>query len=368
MTAHDLFTPVRLGAFSLRNRMVMAPMTRMRAAPGGVPTADMARYYAQRASAGLIVTEATSISVQGSGCLNAPGIHTDAQRAGWRQVVKEVHEAGGLFFLQLWHMGRISHPSFQAGGALPVAPSAIAPRSGRILTVTGMQDYVAPRALDRKELPHIVAQYVAAAHCALSAGCDGVEIHNANGYLLDQFLRDGTNHRSDEYGGSIANRCRLTIEVAEAVTQACGAGRVGIRFSPSSSFNDMSDTTPLPTFRHVLRELNQLRLAYVHVITASDEDVRHGGVAVPLVTLRRAHHGPMIAANGFDRASATRLLAEGGADAVAFGRLFLANPDLPERFRADAPLNAPDESTFYGGTSAGYTDYPSLGTQPATQP
>jgi len=361
----DLFTSVRFGDIGARNRVVMAPMTRMRAGPGGVPTPMMAGYYAQRAGAGLIVTEATAISVQGTGCLHAPGIHTDEQRAGWRDVVKAVHEAGGQVFLQLWHMGRISHPSFQADGGLPVAPSAIAPRSGEILTGSGMQPYVTPRALERKELPGIVAQYVTAARCAISAGFDGVEIHAADGYLLDQFLRDGTNQRTDEYGGSVSNRARLPLEVAEAVTQACGAGRVGIRFSPGGVFNDMSDSSPLATFRHLLHELNRLQLAYVHVVTNTEDDVRLGAVAVPLAALRRAHHGPLIAANGFDRASATRLLAAGTADAVAFGRLFLANPDLPERFRRDAPLNAPDPSTFYGGGAAGYTDYPSLPAEPA---
>ena len=338
----------------------MCPLTRMRAGPGRVPTPLMAEYYVQRATAGLMITEATAISQQGTGCPNTPGIYTDAQVAGWQRVTEAVHHAGGRMFLQLWHMGRISHPSFQPGGGLPVAPSAIAPRSGQALTETGPQPYVTPRALETEELPGIVGQYSAAAQRAKTAGFDGVEIHNANGYLLDQFLRDGTNRRTDDYGGPARNRARLTLEVAEAVAQVWGAERVGIRFSPGGVFNDMHDSNPLVTFSYVLRELNRFHLAYAHLIVSTEDDIRHGAVPVPLAALREEFHGPLIVANGFDRETGTRAVAEGAADAVAFGRLFLANPDLPERFRLKAPLNTPDESTFYGGAEKGYTDYPAL--------
>jgi N-ethylmaleimide reductase len=320
----------------------------------------MAEYYAQRAAAGLIVTEATAVSQQGTGCPNTPGIYTDEQVAGWQRVTQAVHHAGGRIFLQLWHMGRISHPSFQPGGGLPVAPSAIAPQSGQVLTETGMQPYVTPRALETTEMAGVVSQYSAGAQRAKIAGFDGVEIHNANGYLLDQFLRDGTNHRTDVYGGPAGNRARLTLEVAEAATKVWGGGRVGIRFSPGGVFNDMRDANPLATFRYVLHELNRFHLAYAHLIVSTEDDMRHGAVLVPLAALRQEFHGPLIVANGFNRETATRAVAEDVADAVAFGRLFLANPDLPQRFRLIAPLNAPDESTFYGGTEKGYTDYPAL--------
>jgi len=363
MNTPTLFTPVRLGAVNAPNRIVMAPLTRMRAGPGRVPTALMAEYYSQRASAGLIVTEATAVSQQGTGCPNTPGIYTDDQVAGWRRVTDAVHHAGGRIFLQLWHMGRISDPSFQPGGGLPVAPSAIAPRSGQVLTETGMRPYVTPRALETSELPGIVSQYTDAAQHAKTAGFDGVEIHNANGYLLDQFLRDGTNHRTDEYGGPVANRARLTLEVTQAVTKVWGSDRVGIRFSPGGVFNDMRDSDPLATFSYVLRELNPFRLAYAHLIATTEDDLRHGAALVPLAALRHEFHGPLIANGGFTRDTATCALADGTADAVAFGRLFLANPDLPERLRSNSPLNTPDESTFYGGAEKGYTDYPALAPQ-----
>jgi N-ethylmaleimide reductase len=266
-------------------------------------------------------------------------------------------------FLQLWHMGRISHPSFQPDGGLPVAPSAIAPRTGRALTENGTQPYVTPRALKKEELPGIVAQYAAGAERAKIAGFDGVEIHNANGYLLDQFLRDGTNQRTDEYGGPVRNRARLTLEVTDAVTQVWGADRVGIRFSPGGVFNDMRDSDPLATFSHVLHELNRFELAYAHLIVSTEDDLRHGAVPVPLAALRNEFHGPLIVANGFNRVTATLALEEGIADAVAFGRLFIANPDLPERFRLKSTLNPLDEATLYGGAEKGYTDYPALGPQ-----
>ncbi len=363
MNIPNLFTPILLGALAAPNRIVMAPLTRMRAGPGRVPTALMAEYYAQRAAAGLIVSEATAISQQGTGCPNTPGIYTDDQIAGWQIVTEAVHRAGGRIFLQLWHMGRISHPSFQADGGAPVAPSPIAPGAGQILTEHGMQPYVTPRALRKEELPGIVLQYAIAAEHAKRAGFDGVEIHNANGYLLDQFLRDGTNQRTDEYGGPARNRARLTLEVTDAVTQVWGGDRLGIRFSPGGVFNDMRDSNPLETFGHVLHELNRFKLAYAHLIMSTEEDFRHGAAPVPLAALGKEFHGPLIVANGFTRATGTLVLEEDLADAVAFGRLFIANPDLPERFRLDAPLNALDESTLYGGSQKGYTDYPALGPQ-----
>jgi len=363
MNTPTLFTPVYLGAIEAPNRIIMAPLTRMRAGPGRVPTALMVKYYAQRAAAGLIITEATAVSQQGTGSPNTPGIYTDEQVAGWQHVTEAVHDAGGRIFLQLWHMGRISHPSFQPSGGLPVAPSAIAPRSGQVLTERGMQPYVMPRALRTDELAGIIAQYANGAQRAKTAGFDGVEIHNANGYLLDQFLRDGTNHRTDDYGGPVRNRSRLTLEVTEAVTDIWGDDRVGIRFSPGSVFNDMHDSNPLATFSHVLHELNRFELAYAHLIVSTEDDLRHGAVPVPLKILQGEFHGPLIIANGFNLATATHAIAEGMADAVAFGRLFLANPDLPHRFQLNESLNTPDESTFYGGGEKGYTDYPALGPQ-----
>ena len=363
MITPNLFTPARLGSLEIPNRIVMAPLTRMRAGAGRVPTALMAKYYAQRAAAGLIVNEATAISQQGTGCPNSPGIYTDDQIAGWQLVTKVVHEAGGRIFLQLWHMGRISHPSYQLNGELPVAPSAIAPRTGQVLTETGMQPYVTPRALRKDELPGIVMQYAIAADHAKTAGFDGVEIHNANGYLLDQFLRDGTNLRTDEYGGPARNRARLTLEVVDAVVQVWGGDKVGIRFSPGGVFNDMHDSNPLETFSHVLHELNSYKLAYAHLIVSTEDDLRHGAVPVPLAALRKEFYGPLIIANGFTRATGTQALAEDLADAIAFGRLFIANPDLPERFRLNSTLNPLDEVTLYGGSEKGYTDYPALGPQ-----
>ena len=358
MNTPNLFTPVRLGALEAPNRIVMAPLARMRAGPGRVPTPLMAEYYARRPAVGLIITEATAISLQGTGCPNSPGIYTDEQITGWRRITGAVHHAGGRIFLQLSHMGRISHPSYQPDGGLPVAPSAIAPRSGQVLTENGMQPYVTPRALKPEELPGIVAQYAAGAQRAKIAGFDGVEIHNANGCLLDQFLREGTNHRTDDYGGPVRNRARLTLEVTVAVTKVWGADRVGICFSPGGVFNDMHDSNPLATFSHVLHELNRFNLAYAHLIMPTEDDLRQGAAPVSLVTLRQEFHGPLIVANGFTYTTATQVLAENLADAAAFERLFIANPDLPERFRLKGPLDSPDESTFYGGAQKDFTDYP----------
>jgi N-ethylmaleimide reductase len=337
----------------------MAPLTRCRAGPGNVPTDLNATYYGQRASAGLIISEATSVSERGFGYADTPGIFSGAQASGWRKVTEAVHARAGRIFLQLWHVGRISHPAFQPDGDRPVAPSAVRPR-GKVQTPGGPVDFVTPRALEASEIPLLVDEYARGARLAMEAGFDGVEIHNANGYLLDQFLRDGTNHRTDGYGGSARKRARLTLEVVEAVTGVCGCGRVGIRFSPGGVFNDMHDSHPLDTFGHVLRELRPLGLAYAHITRTSAEDAQHGAVEIGPRELRPDYPGNIVSAGDFTLESGNQALAEGWADAVAFGGLFLANPDLPERFRAHAPLNSPNEATFYSKGSEGYTDYPRL--------
>jgi len=364
MEIPDLFSAVRLGAMTAPNRMIMAPVTRLQAGPGRTPTLLMAEYYAQRVAAGLIISQATAVSEQGTGFPHTPGIFSAGQVAGWQRVNDAVHDGDGRIFLQLRHVGRISHPSFQPGGERPVAPSALIPRTGQVLTEKGLQPYVAPRALRIGELPGIVTQFATAAVSAKIAGFDGVEIHNADGYLLDQFLRDDTNRRVDDYGGSARNRARLTLEVASAVTKVWGADRVGICFSPGSSFNDMHDSNPLATFSHVLHELNRLGLAYVRLIISTEEDLRHGAVRVPLPALRKEFHGPLIVAHGFTRATATQVLAENLAEAVSFGRLFIANPNLPECFRLNAPLNLLDEATWLDGAPPGYPANPTPILQP----
>jgi N-ethylmaleimide reductase len=363
MNTPDPFTPVRLGTIEAPNRIVMAPLTRTRAGPGRVPAPPPVEKYAHRAAAGLIVSEAVAISQQGTGCPNSPGIYTDEQIAGWQKVTEAVDRAGGRMFLRLCQMGQISHASFQLDGGLPVAPTAIAPRTGQVLTEKGMQPYVMPPALRKEELPGVVAQYAIAANHANTAGFDGVEIHNANGYLLGQFLRDGTNHRTDEYGGPARKRARLTLQVTDAVTEVWGADRAGIRFSPGVVFNDMHDSSPLETFSHVLHELNRFKPAHAHLIVSTEDNLKHGPLPVPLAAFRKEFHGSLIAANGFTYAKATHALAQEMADAVAFGRLFIANPDLPERFRLDAPLSTLDEAKLYGGSKKGYADYPAMGPQ-----
>jgi N-ethylmaleimide reductase len=356
MTPH-LFSPIQIGPYRLSNRIIMAPLTRMRA-PESIPTELMQAYYCQRASAGLIITEATAISPQGVGYPAIPGIYTDAQIKGWKKITDAVHTKGGRIFLQLWHVGRISHPDFH-NGELPVAPSAIAPE-GNAVTYEGLKPFVTPRALTTEELPGIVDQYRTAAKNALAAGFDGVEIHSANGYLLDQFLRDGTNQRTDNYGGSMENRCRLLLEVVTAVTRVWGAERVGVRLSPSGTFNDMKDSAPEKLFVYVLGQLNRFDLAYLHIVDALEGDIRHGASVVDLAVLRRAYLGALIVCGEYDKARADFALAHELADAVAFGQLYIANPDLVERFRVNAPLNTPEPATFYGGDEAGYTDYPFL--------
>lgn len=352
-----LYTPLQLGRYTLPNRIIMAPLTRCRA-PNYIPTPLMATYYAQRASAGLIISEATPITPLGIGYSATPGIYTDEQITAWQKITAAVHAEKGLIFLQLWHVGRISHPDFH-NGALPIAPSAIAP-AGMCFTPNGLKPFVTPRALAVDEMPMIIEQYRQAAKNALQAGFDGVEIHSANGYLLDEFLRDGTNQRNDQYGGSVENRARLLLEVTAAVTEVCGADRVGVRFSPSGTFNDMSDSNPEAIFSYVLAQLNPYQLAYVHIVDALEGDIRHGANVVPLAALRQAYSGTFIVCGGYDQARGTEALAQNQADAIAFGQLYIANPDLVARFQLNAPLNPADPSTFYGGDSKGYTDYPAL--------
>ncbi len=354
--AADLFTPLDLGPCRLRNRVVMAPLTRCRAGAGDVPRALNVEYYRQRASAGLIITEASQIAPEGKGYPATPGIYNAAQTAGWARVTNAVHERGGRIFLQLWHVGRISHPCYQPGGALPVAPSAIRP-AGEVGTPEGRVPYVTPRALETHEIPGLVAQYAAAARNARAAGFDGVEIHAANGYLIDQFLRDGTNRRTDAYGGSLENRLRFLAEVVEAVADVWGAGRVGVRLSPISGFNDMRDSDPAATFGAAAEMLGRAGLAYLHVI----EQDRTGGIDdFDWGALKRAFGGVYMANGGYDFTRASVALARGDADLVAFGVPYIANPDLVERFSAGAPLNEADPATFYGGDARGYTDYPAL--------
>jgi len=353
-----LFAPIQLGSYELRNRIVMAPLTRNRAGQRQVPQAMNVRYYQQRASAGLIISEATQVCPEGIGYPNTPGIHSAEQEKGWRMVTEAVHQQGGRMFLQLWHVGRISHPSLQSGGALPVAPSAIRPE-GDAFTYEGLKPFVTPRALETTELPGIVAHYRQGAQHALDAGFDGVEIHAANGYLLDQFLRDGSNRRTDAYGGSIENRTRLLLEVVEAVTQVWGVKRVGVRISPINPFNSMHDSDPDNTFGYVVERLGALKLAYLHVVEMGQSGVSTGQV-VNFRRLRDLFGGVYMANGDYTYERATACLARGGADLIAFGRLFLANPDLPERFAKRAPLNVPQPETFYGGDEKGYTDYPCL--------
>ncbi len=353
----DLFQPVRLGPATLANRIVMAPLTRSRAGSGDVPGPMNAAYYAQRASAGLIVSEATQITAQGKGYAWTPGIETAAQVAGWKLVTRAVHERGGKIFSQMWHVGRISHPSLQPGGALPVAPSAVRPE-GQAFTETGFQPFVTPRALETDEIAGIVEDYRAAAGRALEAGFDGVEIHAANGYLIDQFLRDKTNRRTDRYGGSIENRTRFLAEVVAAVVSVVGGGRTGIRLAPLSPANDIADSDPKALFLAAVERLNPHHLAYMHLIEGATRGPREVAGGFDLQLLRRAFNGLYMANNGYDRDMALRARRDDLADLIAFGRPFIANPDLVERLRAGLPLAEPDQATFYGGDARGYTDYP----------
>jgi N-ethylmaleimide reductase len=366
--ASTLFDPVQLGPLRLHNRIVMAPLTRNRA-PGALPTPLMAEYYAQRASAGLIVSEATAITQQGQGYSDVPGLYSTGQLDGWRRVTDAVHARGGRIFCQLWHVGRVSHTQLQPGGQSPVAPSALVAKAKTWLKnpdgTGGFVPTSEPRALDAAELPGIVRDFRHAARNALLAGFDGVEVHGANGYLLDQFLKGGANLRHDDYGGSIANRARLLLEVMREVAAEAGRERVGVRLSPVTPANDIWDADPQPLFEHVVRELAAIDLAYLHIIEGATGGPREitdrpfDYAAMRSAWRQAGARGAWMVNNGYDKALATQALAQ-GADLVAFGKLFIANPDLVHRLHDDAPLNAWDKATFYGGGAQGYTDYPFL--------
>ncbi|MDT0497928.1 alkene reductase [Algiphilus sp. W345] len=359
MTAPSpLFDPISVGALRLANRIAMAPLTRNRAADGNVPTDLHATYYAQRASAGLIISEATQISPLGQGYLRTPGIHSPEQVAGWRRVSEAVHAAGGRMVIQLWHVGRISHLSLLPEGEVPVAPSAIRANTKTFIE-SGFADVSEPRALRLDEIPAIVEDYRRAARNAMDAGFDGVEIHGANGYLIDQFLKDSSNRRDDEYGGSVENRTRFLYEVAQAVTAEIGGERTGLRLSPVSPANDAYDSDPQALFGRAVERLAPFGLAYIHVIEGATQGPRDLK-GFDFLALRRSFAGAWIANNGYDGAMAAAAIESGAADMVAFGRAFIANPDLPRRLREGAPLNEPNRDTFYGGGAEGYTDYPAL--------
>ena len=357
----SLFSAIDLGATSLSHRVVMAPLTRLRSdRDGDVPNALMLEYYRQRASeGGLIISEATAVALNGRGYLGAPGIYSDAQVDGWRGITDAVHAKGGRIFLQLWHVGRVSHVDM-TGGEDPVAPSALS-FEGAAFTANGWVPPSPSRALEAHEIPGIVETFRRAAERAQVAGFDGVEIHGANGYLLDQFLHDGSNQRSDIYGGSVENRARLLLEVIEAAVSVWGGDRVGVRLSPGGKFLSMSDSNPEATFDYVASALNRFGLAYLHIIEPrvnGSEVVVEGQAPVASARLRKIFTGPLIAAGGFEAEDAQAAIARGDVDLVAFGRHFIANPDLPKRFELDLPLNAYDRNTFYGGDHRGYTDYP----------
>ncbi|MEI8145698.1 MAG: alkene reductase [Alphaproteobacteria bacterium] len=359
LDASPLFQPFTLGDLVVPNRIAMAPLTRNRAAHGtDAPHALNATYYEQRASAGLLITEASQISRQGQGYIWTPGIYTDAQIAGWKGVTDKVHHAGGRIFIQLWHVGRVSHTSLQANDGAPVAPSAIAAKT-KTFVASGFADTSLPRALETAEIPGIVAAYAQAAENAKKAGFDGIEIHGANGYLIDQFMKDGTNHRTDAYGGSVENRMRFGLEVVDAIAKVFPMNRLGIRLSPVSPANDAVSSEPMAQFGAFVSELSKRGLAFIHVVEGATGGARDN-VAFDYMALRKAFSGAYIANNGYTRELAISAVAEGRADMVAFGKAFIANPDLVERLRVDAPLNVGDRNTFYGGGAEGYTDYPTL--------
>ncbi len=358
MTASKLFEPYKMGAITLSNRTAMAPLTRNRAVAGLVPNPLAIEYYGQRASAGLLITEASQVSQQGQGYQDTPGIYSKEQVAGWRKITDRVHERGGHIFIQLWHVGRVSHTDLQANNAAPVAPSAIRAK-GKTFVGNTFADVSEPRALTLEEIPGIIESYKRGAANAIEAGFDGVEIHGANGYLLDQFAKDGANKRTDAYGGSIENRARLMLEVSKTITETIGAERTGIRLSPVTPANDISDSNPQPLFDHIVDQLNALKLVYIHVIegaTGGPRDI----APFDYDGIRKRFGGTYIANNGYDFKLANEVLEKNRADLIAFGKPFISNPDLVERLKRGAPLNEPDRTTFYGGGAKGYTDYPVL--------
>jgi N-ethylmaleimide reductase len=368
---NSLFEPITLAGLALPHRIAMAPLTRSRAGEGNVPTDLNVEYYRQRASAALIITEATQISQQGQGYAWTPGIHDEAQIAGWARVADAVHTEGGRIFMQLWHVGRVSHPVFQPGGALPVAPTAMpVPGKTFIIDESGngiWADVPVPQELTTDGIQQIVADFVQAARNAIAAGMDGVEIHAANGYLIDQFINSASNHRTDIYGGSIENRVRLLLEVVDAVTAAVGSMRVGVRLTPMGRFMGMADDTPEETFGRIASEMDRRNLAYLHIVepeivgteASEEQDPRYDAI---VQLMREQYTGVLMLAGGYDQARAEHALAEGRGDIIAFGKLFLANPDLPERFARGTHLNEADRSSFFGGDAGGYTDYPALDT------
>lgn len=366
-----LFQSYRLGPLELPNLVIMSPLTRSRATqPGDVPSMMNAEYYRQRAGVGLIISEATQVSPQGKGYAFTPGIHSDAQVDGWRLVTDAVHEVGGHIHLQLWHVGRISRPELQPNGDTPVAPSPIRPTGAKtfISAESGMVDILEPRALEAAEIPGVVEQFRHGAENARRAGFDGVEIHAANGYLIDQFLRSGSNQRSDEFGGSVENRLRLPMMIVDAVIEVWGADRVGIRVSPTGSFNDMKDDDPLATYGELAKRLNERGIAYVEVVEDSFQGNHADGRPEDVIdAIRAGYKGTYIANGGYDAEQARRRLTEGRCDLVSFGRPMISNPDLIERLRGDAPLSEWDANTFYGGGEHGYTDYPTLTDQARTR-
>jgi N-ethylmaleimide reductase len=365
MTDLKLLSPANLGALELPNRMILAPLTRCRAGEGYIPQPINATYYAQRASAGLIISEATQVARNGIGYPNTPGIYTSEQVEGWRQVTDAVHSQGGRIFLQLWHAGRVAHPSLLPEGELPIAPSAI-PANCMADTTYGQQPHVTPRALALTEIPEIVEIFQQGAKNAVTAGFDGVEIHSANGYLLDQFLQDHSNKRTDEYGGSVEKRARLVLEVVQAVVEVWGRGKVGVRVSPSSAFNDMHDSNPSAIFGYLAAALNPFGLAYLHVIEPRIQGnitITESGKGLGARFFRSIFQGSIITAGGYTCETGEAILQEHSADFVAYGRLFLSNPDLPKRFALNKALNQCNRDTFYSSGEEGYIDYPAINTR-----
>ncbi len=365
MSQTKLFEPYKLGSVTLSNRTVMAPLTRNRALAGLVPNPLAIEYYGQRASAGLLISEATQISQQGQGYQDTPGIYSQEQVAGWRKVTDRVHERGGHIYLQLWHVGRISHTDLQPNNGAPVAPSAIRAK-GKTFVGGTFADVSEPRALELSEIPGIIDDFKRGAANAIAAGFDGVEVHGANGYLLEQFAKDGANKRTDSYGGSIENRARLMLQVSQAVAAEVGAARTGIRISPVTPANDISDSNPQALYDHIVDQLSALKLVYIHVVegaTGGPRDI----APFDYKALRNRFKGTYIANNGYTLDLANKVLAADDADLIAFGKLFISNPDLVERLKRGAPLNDFDKATFYGGDAKGYTDYPTLEVAQAAQ-
>ncbi len=363
----ELFAPLKVGRYELSHRIALAPLTRMRAAPATLAARDLnAEYYAQRASkGGLLIAEASQVMPEGRGAPNTPGIHSAEQISGWRKVTEAVHAKGGIIFLQLWHMGRVSHSSFQPGGGKPVGPSAIGVE-GKTRGANGEAvDYEVPRALETSEMPGLIAAYRQAAENALAAGFDGVELHGANGYLIEQFLQSSSNQRNDQYGGSIENRARLLLEVTQALVEVCGADRVGVRLSPYGIANGSGEPDPMPLYSHVVQQLAPMGLAYLHFIEprasgAGRAEVDHANMPSAAELFRPLWPGVLITAGNFKSDTAHRMVAGGHADIIAFGRYFISNPDLPERIRRNAEYRPYNRATFYGGEAEGYTDYEAL--------